>query len=455
MGRGRRAPHLELPGVDAAPLARRSRVRRRPAAGGKAQAGWPLSRRVASEFGPVILQLFGVFLAATLLGWLCSLLRIPPVVGQIGAGVLLGNVFLLRETLHLDDLGLLEVLSELGVVFLIFTVGLETPFEEMKKVGGVSVLVAIAGVVLPFGAGYLLMTLMGEPTIQGLFLGTALVATSVGITASVLAEMGMLGRREARIILGAAVIDDVLGLTILTVVQGIGLSGGLDVSAVTLLILQALVFVSILMYFGGRVVRRVLGPDNPIADRWGWHRPKGPLFAIALAVCLGLSTLAAYIGLAAIIGAFVAGMAFAAAESRHDLVERFEGVVQFLVPFFFGFIGLNVNLAAAWSVLPFALAVTGIALATKVVGCGLGGLSLGSKSALAVGVGMMPRGEVGIIVASIGSNMAAISEELYAVVVIMSVLTTLVTPPILAWTFRRLPPEPLPPPRPPSPGHVH
>ena len=435
MDRGRRGPHMELPE-------------------GKPQAGRGAWGGVASEVGPIILQLFGVFVAANLLGGLCSLLRIPPVVGQIGAGVILGNVFLLRETLHLGDLSLLGILAELGVVFLIFTVGLETPFEEMRKVGGVSLLVAVAGVVLPFFAGYAIMAALGEPTLQGLFLGAALVATSVGITASVLAHLGMLGRREARIILGAAVIDDVLGLTILTVVEGIGLSGGLDVGAVALLVLQALVFVGLLMFFGGRVVKRVLGPDNPLSDRWGWHRPKGPLFAIALAVCLGLSALAAYIGLAAIIGAFVAGMAFAAAPSRHDLVERFEGVVQFLVPFFFGFIGLQVDLAVAWDVLPFALFVTAVALATKVVGCGLGGWSLGPKSALAVGIGMMPRGEVGIIVALIGLRLAAVPESLYAVVVTMSILTTLVTPPLLAWAFRRLPPAPPSDPAGP-PGQAH
>lgn len=398
---------------------------------------------MASETAVVILQLFGVFVAAQALGGLCSLVRVPSVVGQIAAGVVLGNT-MLRDALHLGgDLELLAVLAELGVVFLIFTVGLETPFEEMRKVGGVSLLVAVAGVVVPFAAGYGLMALLGAPTLEALFLGAALVATSVGITASVLADMGMLGRREARIILGAAVIDDVLGLTVLTIVQGVG-NGGLDLPAVGLLILQALAFVGLLMYFGGRVVRKVLSPANPVAERWGWTRPKGALFAIALAVCLGMSALAAFIGLAAIIGAFVAGMAFAAAPSRHDLVERFEGVVQFLAPFFFGYIGLQVDLAVAWEVLPFALLVTAIALATKVVGCGLGAWSLGPRSALAVGVGMMPRGEVGIIVALIGLSLAALPATVYAVVVTMSILTTLVTPPLLAVVFRRLPPAPGP-----------
>lgn len=391
---------------------------------------------MASEAGLVILQLFAIFVAAKLLGGLGALVRIPTVVGEIVAGVVLGNTFL-RGALHFDgDLEFLAILAELGVVFLIFLVGLETPFDEMRKVGGMSLLVAIAGVVVPFAAGFTLMGFLGQTTIEALFLGAALVATSVGITARVLSEMGVLGRREARIILGAAVIDDVLGLLVLTVVQAVG-GDGVDYAELALIVVQALAFVGILMFFGGRVARRILN-RSALAERFEWTKPPA-VFGIAIAVCLGLSAIAAAIGLAAIIGAFVAGMAFAATDSRHDLAERFEGIVQFLTPFFFGYIGLQVDLGVAWSVAGFALVVTAIALATKVIGCGLGALRMGQRSALAVGVGMMPRGEVGIIVALIGLSMAAIPESLYAVVVAMSLLTTLVTPPLLVWTFRRLP----------------
>ena len=392
---------------------------------------------MASEVGVVILQLFAIFVAAKVLGGLGGLLKIPTVVGEIMAGVLLGNTFL-RDTLHLTgDLEFLEILAELGVVFLIFLVGLETPFDEMRKVGGTSLVVAILGVIVPFAAGFGIMWWLGSPTIEGLFLGAALVATSVGITARVLNEMGVLGRKEARIILGAAVIDDVLGLLVLTVVQALGAGGGVEVREILFIIAQALAFVGILMFFGGRVARRIFSDRNPLAERYEWANPH-TLFGIAIAVCLGLSAVAAAIGLAAIIGAFVAGMAFAATESRHDLAERFEGIVQFLTPFFFGYIGLQVDLAVASSVLGFALVVTLVALATKVVGCGVGALKLGRKPALAIGIGMMPRGEVGIIVALIGLSLAVIPETLYAVVVAMSLLTTLVTPPLLVWAFRRL-----------------
>ena len=393
---------------------------------------------MASEAAEVIIQLFVLFLAAKLLGGLGSLVRIPSVVGEILAGVILGNT-ILKNVLHFDgDLGFLAILAELGVVFLIFVVGLETPFEEMRKVGGRSMVVAVLGVVIPFIAGYAIMAALGNSTIEGLFLGAALVATSVGITARVLAEMGVLGMREARIILGAAVIDDVLGLLVLTVVQALGGGDALSAPKLTFLIVQALFFVGFLMWFGGRIVRRVLSPENPLADRWEWTRGS-TMFAIAIIVLLGLSATAAAIGLAAIIGAFVAGMAFAATEERHNLVERFEGLVQFTTPFFFGYIGLQVDLGVALAVWPLALFVTLVAIATKVVGCGLGAWGMGRRSQLAIGIGMAPRGEVGIIVALIGLSLAVIPKDLYAVVVAMSLLTTIVTPPALTWAFRRIP----------------
>lgn len=401
---------------------------------------------MASETIALILPLFGIFLAAKVVGGLASLVRIPSVVGEILAGVILGNTFL-RPMLGLDgEVELLRAMAELGVIFLIFVVGLETPMEEMRKVGKTSTYVAILGVVIPFVAGYFLMTSFGpafgfteDLTIQGLFLGAALVATSVGITARVLADLGVIGGREARIIVGAAVIDDILGLTILTVVEAVGSGGSLELVAVGLLIVQAGLFVLLLMFFGGRLARGVLSDRNPLARRWAWAAPSGALFPIAVIVCLGLSVVAGAIGLAGIIGAFLAGMAFAGSPKRHELIERFEGIVRFTVPFFFGYIGLQIDLAVAATAWKFALLVTVVALLTKVVGCGIGAWGLGRRSAVAVGIGMMPRGEVGIIVALIGLTLNVIPENLYAVVVAMSLATTIVTPPLLVWAFKRIP----------------
>ncbi len=394
-----------------------------------------------SEAAGIILQLFVIFVGAKIVGGLGSLVKIPSVVGEILSGVILANTFLGPAIGIAGDMEVLEIIAELGVIFLIFTVGLETPFEEMKRVGPVSLLVALLGVVVPFFAGWAIMAYFGAPTIEGLFLGAALVATSVGITARVLAELGVLGRKEARIILGAAVIDDVLGLTVLTVVQGLGGGDAIQPWAIATLVLEVFVFVGLLMYFGGRIMRRVVSPTNPLADRWEWTSSRGALFSLAIVVCLGLSALAGVIGLAAIIGAFLAGMAFAATEHRHDLVERFEGLVQFTVPFFFGYIGLQVNVSEFASVIGLALLVTAVAIVTKVVGCGIGALSRGRESALAIGIGMMPRGEVGIIVASVGLGLHVIPTSLYSVVVAMSLLTTVIAPPLLVWSFKRLPSE--------------
>ena len=401
---------------------------------------------MAVALGIILLKLVVLILVAKLAGELAERIRQPAVLGDLLAGVLLGPSLLGLVDLgaHDEGVALITFLASFGAIILLMEVGLETRLKDMLGVGVSAGLVAIVGIVAAFAAGFGISWLLGElgvwPTswLFHVFIGATMTATSVGITARVLADMGVLGRTEARIILGAAVIDDVLGLMVLTVVQALGQEGTLDPLRIVILLAQALIFVGLLMYFGGRLVRRVLG-QNPLAERWEWASPKGPMFAIAVIVCLGLSAGAALIGLAAIIGAFLAGMAFAATESRHDLVERFEGIVQFLTPFFFGYIGLQVDLAVAASVWPLVVGVTIVALLTKVVGCGVGALALGKRSAFAVGVGMMPRGEVGIIVALIGLSMAAIPEGLYAVVVGMSLLTTLVTPPILVWAFKRLP----------------
>ncbi|HVL49857.1 MAG TPA: cation:proton antiporter [Candidatus Thermoplasmatota archaeon] len=385
----------------------------------------------------ILLQIFAIFVAAKVVGGIAGWLRIPSVVGEISAGVILGNTFLKDALKFSSETEILAVLAELGVIFLIFTVGLETPLQEMRRVGGTSLVVAILGVIVPFVAGYGIMAYLGAPTLEGLFLGAALVATSVGITARVLADLGVIGSTEARIILGAAVIDDILGLTILTIVQALAAGGDVSALRIGIVVVEALAFVAIFMFLGERVVTSVLRPKK--SPRWGWVNSKSTVFTIAIIFLFGLSALAGTIGLAAIIGAFLAGMAFASTPDRAHLIHEFETLVKFLVPFFFVYIGLNVDLAVLAPVAPFALAVTAVAIFTKVAGCGLGAIGRGLPSATAIGIGMVPRGEVGIIVALVGLSLASIPTSLYAVVVAMSILTTLVAPPALVWSFRRLP----------------
>jgi Kef-type K+ transport system membrane component KefB len=256
-----------------------------------------------------------------------------------------------------------------------------------------------------------------------------MVATSVGITARVLADLGVIKAIESRIILGAAVVDDVLGLLVLALVSGIA---GAAVSAASLLTLAitAVGFVLVVGAFGGRVVERA-------APRIDQARIPRTELSAALAVCLGLSALAGYIGLAAIIGAFLAGMAFSGFGHRWDLEKQVEPVYELLVPFFFVITGSLVDpgFFLEPSTIGIVAAITTLAIAGKLVGCGGAAWGMGAKSMSIVAVGMVPRGEVGIIVASVGLSRGLIDEDLYGVVVAMSILTTLAAPPLLKRLF--------------------
>ncbi|MBA2525588.1 MAG: cation:proton antiporter [Pyrinomonadaceae bacterium] len=375
----------------------------------------------------ILLALFLMLLAAKLAAELFERLRQPAVVGEILAGVLIGP----------SVLGLVapsefvSMLAEIGVIFLLFSVGLETKPSSIFQVGKTAVLVAVLGVVLPFFGGWLLMRLWGATSISSLFVGTALVATSVGITARVLAGLQLLNTRVARIILGAAVIDDILGLLVLSVVSSTS-AGTINYWELGTTALLAIGFTAFVALIGARVVTRV-------APRIHNLRISESLFIAGLVLCLGLAVAVSFIGIAAIIGAFLAGMALAeATEGDERLHTQTNGVMEFLVPFFLVNIGMQLQLSVFrdWSLVWLALAVTLVALVTKLIGCGAGAWSLGLKRAAQVGVGMMPRGEVGIVVAQIGLSLGVIDARLYAVVLFMAVATTLIAPPLLNGLFK-------------------
>jgi Na+:H+ antiporter len=375
----------------------------------------------------VLLALFLMLLAAKLAAELFERLRQPAVVGEILAGVIIGPSVL-------GLVGPSEVVSmfaEIGVIFLLFSVGLETKPSSIFRVGKTAVLVAVLGVVLPFFAGWLLLRLWGATNISSLFVGTALVATSVGITARVLASLQLLNTPVARIILGAAVIDDILGLLVLSFVSSSSASA-INYWELGITALLAIGFTAFVALIGARVVTRV-------APRIHNLRISESLFIAGLVLCLGLAVAVSFIGIAAIIGAFLAGMALAeASEGDERLHTQTNGVMEFLVPFFFVNIGMQLQLSVFrnWSLVWLALAVTLVALVTKLIGCGAGAWSLGWKRAMQVGVGMMPRGEVGIVVAQIGLSLGVIDARLYAVVLFMAVATTLIAPPLLTLLFK-------------------
>jgi Kef-type K+ transport system membrane component KefB len=370
----------------------------------------------------ILTDLFVVLLAAKLGDELFKRIRQPTLVGEILAGVAIGP-----SVLGLVEPGeAFEVFAELGVVFLLFWVGLETRLSEMREVGRTAAIVGALGVLVPFAAGVGFAFAIGEPSATAIFLGVALVATSVGITSAVLIELGLLGGRAAKTILGAAVIDDILAMLLLAVAVGLGEEGGVDLGSLAVTVALALGF---LAFFA-------LGGTRLMASRPQLlHRPRfseSPLLP-AVIICLGLAALAAQIGLAAIIGAFLAGMIVAETKEQSPIEAEVAPLYAFFPPFFFAFIGTQVDLGELidGETLALLAAVTVIAVVTKYAGAWLGARGMPARDTRIVAIGMVPRGEVGIIVAGIGAAAGVVDDQLFAVIVAMSVLTTLLAPPLL------------------------
>ena len=370
----------------------------------------------------ILTDLFVLLLAAKLGDELFKRIGQPALVGEILAGVLVGPA-----VLGLVEPGEpVEVFAELGVVFLLFWVGLETRIGELREVGGIAARVGLLGVALPLAGGLAVGLVITDSTGAAVFVGAALVATSVGITSAVLLDLGVLGRPASRTILGAAVIDDILAMIVLAVAVGISAEGGIAVGELIAVIALALGFVAFFAFGGTAFVRR--RPALLHAPRFS----ESPLLP-AVIICLGLAAFAANIGLAAIIGAFLAGLIVAETKEQHPIEEEVAPLYAFFPPFFFAFIGMQIDLGAFTDpgTLGILLLVTLVAVATKFVGAWIPARSLGRRDATFVGLGMVPRGEVGIIIAGIGATAGVIDDDLFAVVVGMSVLTTLLVPPLL------------------------
>jgi len=371
-------------------------------------------------------MLLVVFGSAKLLGEVFERLRMPGIVGEILAGILIGPGVL--RWIAPNDV--LNALAELGVMFLLFGVGLEIKRSDLLRVGRIATLVASLGVVAPFFLGWGILAWWGAPRVEGIFVGAAMVATSVGITAKVLNDRGLLSMRASQVILAAAVIDDVLGLLVLAVVSGVA-RGPLNLPELALTAVLAIGFTVLVAHWGTVAARHAV---PKLAARL---RSSEAPFHIALILLFALSLLASYAGVAAIIGAFLAGMALSesATQRVHDLTS---GVSELLVPFFLAGIGLHFDVESFFT--PKLLEMSGLiliaAVISKLIGCGLGAVSLGRVDMLRIGVGMVPRGEVGMVVAQIGLGMGVIPKGVYGVVVFMSVATTLIAPPMIAWSYR-------------------
>ena len=392
---------------------------------------------------------------AKLGGELFERARQPAVLGELFAGIVLGNLVMLgfNGAEPLKTNATIAALAEFGVIILLFEVGLESDLKEMVEVGWSSLLVAVLGVIAPFFLGWGVSALLipDEPRLVHIFIGATLCATSVGITARVFKDLGKLATREARIILGAAIIDDVLGLLILAVVAGAiraaATGGVLSMFDVALIALKSLAFLVGAVAIGQLLMPRMLRGAGRLETR-------GVLLTLAISCCLVMAWAAAKVGLAPIVGAFAAGLVLdevhykpGGERKERDLHDLLQPVSTVLVPIFFVLMGLKVDLRlfARSDILGLAVALTVAAIIGKQI-CALGVVERGINR-LAVGLGMIPRGEVGLIFAGIGATLMlptasgasqpVISSAIFGAVVIMVIITTLLTPIALKWSLGR------------------
>jgi Kef-type K+ transport system membrane component KefB len=380
------------------------------------------------EVGNLLFLFFIIFTSAKILGEIFVRLKMPAIIGELMAGVILGNYVLgIVDTSN----HVLMSFAEIGVIFLLFHVGLEIRVKDLFSVGKTAIFVGILGVLVPLIMGFGSMLFLGYDMIESLFIGTAILATSVGISVKVLQDLGLIKNKVAYIVLGAAVFDDILALIVLALVKGLA-RGKFNVVEFVLLILESIAFVVFLTLWGPRLARRT--------RKWveRLNIPEGP-FVLSVILCLGLAELADVIGLAAIIGSFMAGIVIDELAGVYELENKIKYVNEFLLPFFFVMMGahLNPRIFLRPKLLFLVIFISLVAVLSKMIGSALGSWKEKWRTRIQIGVCMVPRGEVGIIVALIGLSLHTITQEIYAVVLGMSLLTTLVTPPLILLSFKK------------------
>ncbi|HUF31035.1 MAG TPA: cation:proton antiporter [Gemmatimonadaceae bacterium] len=392
--------------------------------------------------------LIAVLVSAKLLGELAERIGQPAVLGELVAGVLLGATALgvLPASGPLAEV--IELLKEIGVTILLFEIGLETDLKELFRVGGSAATVALVGVAAPFILGYVYW-IVATPAIGvhapgitdqmvAIFVGATLTATSVGITARVLNDIGRLHTRESRVIIGAAVVDDVLGLVILAVVSGLAAGAAFSLFGVARTFAVAVGFLIVAVMVGNRLAPRLFG----LIDQMG---VRGVLLVSAFSFALLFAALAAVVGSAMIIGSFAAGLVLSTTNQFDMITDRIKPVADIFTPIFFVVVGagVDVTLFMPWHPnfnVP-VLVVGGILVAIGLFGKVIAGYAVGWRAPklnhLAIGVGMVPRGEVGLIFAEIGRSRGILSSEVFSAILIMVIFTTFLVPPLLKPIFER------------------
>jgi Kef-type K+ transport system membrane component KefB len=380
----------------------------------------------------LLLVLASLLVTAKLLGALAQTVGQPAVLGELVAGVLLGgSIFGLLDPAQ----PVIHALSELGLIVLLFEIGLHTDLRSMAKVAGTATTVGVVGVVVPFALGYVAVSsILGLGNVPALVCAAALTATSIGISARVLADLGQLKTREGQVVLGAAVLDDIIGLIVLSVVSSIVLGGSWTVGGVIRTTVIAVGFIVVALTVGRFLARPVFSSIETI-------RAPGTLAVLALAFAFLLSSLAATSGSAMILGAFAAGLILNGTAERAEIERATTTIGHLLVPIFFASVGAAVELSAFGE--SETLAVAGLLIAVGIFGKFVAGYApwwfRGNKRL--IGVAMIPRGEVGLIFAQMGLATQAISPSLFSALALMVLVTTFLAPPILARVGAK-PPQP-------------
>jgi len=430
--------------------------------------------------GYIIFQVFILLVFAKVLGGLFERMKLPALVGQIIAGVVFINLMISvpwiaemigfdpNSFLHPDphaigDVHFLHVMGEIGIIFLLFTVGLHTKFSDLKKVGRVASYVAILGIAIPLLGGVAFM-LFDTSMEVALLLGAALFGMSTAITVESLRNLDAMNSTEAKIIISASVIDDILCLMLIAIFTGVLVPGEKNVGAIIINTAIVILFVVLMFwgiskakYFADKRKNALIGlrklgnviPGSeiilgPVPSDFHETKPMTQLNALGLAVivCLGLATLSTTIGLVGIIGAFLAGMFFAEFKDTIPCEQNFNVLTYFMLPFFFIWVGMLVDLhTIVWiTILPLLVAVVIVAVITKYVGGYIGSRMghLPKESANLIGVSMIPRGEVGIIVATIGLNSGIFTQEWFTIILLMAIITSIITPPLVSHTWRKM-----------------
>lgn len=432
---------------------------------------YPLLATANSETAPmvlagVLLSLVFIYLASKLGGELSKLVDLPPVLGELVAGVIVGvsalHLLVFPETgavasdsvvmtilqqiagLNPESIGevfstqseVISVLAELGVIILLFEIGLESDLRELQKVGFKAAIVAFVGVVAPFVAGTVgLVLIFGMPTIPAVFAGAALTATSIGITSKVLSELGQLKSTEGQIIVGAAVIDDILGIIVLAVVASLAKTGEVDVANLVYLIISATAFLLGSIFLGKFFNKSFVAIAEKLQTR-------GKLVIPALIFAFLMAFLANAIHLEAILGAFAAGLVLDETDKRKDLDQQIIPIADILVPIFFVSVGARVDLSVLNPTSADnrqGLIIAAFLIVVAIIGKVITGWAIIGKekiNRLAIGIGMIPRGEVGLVFAGIGAASGVLDKPLQAAIIIMVILTTFIAPPLLRFAFK-------------------